>query len=112
MWRVSAPSPAVPEERSGLPADVETRVRNSSRHSGSGSVVAVNDNDAGAARRMGMLVVKSVVPGGPAMQGKLLPGDVLVSLDGELVTYFPDLEAMLDDIESGRYPSQYQCGKI
>ncbi len=84
-------------QRLGLPADVETRVRNSSRHSGSGSVVAVNDNDAGAARRMGMLVVKSVVPGGPAMQGKLLPGDVLVSLDGELVTYFPDLEAMLDD---------------
>lgn len=44
----------------------------------------------------GMLVVRQVVPGGPA-DGKLEVGDVLVKVDGEVVTEFVPLEAALDD---------------
>lgn len=43
----------------------------------------------------GMLVVRQVVPEGPAA-GKLEVGDVLVRVDGELVTEFVPLEARLD----------------
>ncbi|KAJ7570151.1 hypothetical protein O6H91_01G108300 [Diphasiastrum complanatum] len=44
----------------------------------------------------GMLVVDSVVPGGPSH--KLLePGDVLVLVNGEVVTQFLRLEVLLDD---------------
>ena len=42
-----------------------------------------------------MLVVSETVPGGPAHE-KLQPGDVLVRVDGELVTTFVPLEAILD----------------
>lgn len=49
----------------------------------------------------GMLVVSRVLPGGPA-DGKLRPGDVLVSLDGRLVDGFVDLEAVLDASVGGR----------
>lgn len=44
----------------------------------------------------GMLVVESVVPGGPAHQ-HLEPGDVLVRVNGEIVTQFLRLETLLDD---------------
>ncbi len=43
----------------------------------------------------GMLVVDSVLPGGPA-DGKLQPGDVLVRLGGRVTTAFLPLEAALD----------------
>lgn len=44
----------------------------------------------------GMLVVGETVPGGSAF-GVLMPGDVVVSLNGELLTTFLPLEALLDD---------------
>lgn len=44
----------------------------------------------------GMLVVESVVPGGPAHK-HLEPGDVLVRVNGEIVTQFLRLETLLDD---------------
>lgn len=44
----------------------------------------------------GMLTVGQVIPGG-AGDGKLEPGDILVSIANELVTDFVSLEAMLDD---------------
>ncbi|XP_057831090.2 protease Do-like 7 [Cryptomeria japonica] len=44
----------------------------------------------------GMLVVDSVVPGGPAHK-HLEPGDVLVRVNGEVVTQFLALEMLLDD---------------
>lgn len=44
----------------------------------------------------GMLVVDSVVPGGPAYR-HLEPGDILVRANGEVVTQFLRLETVLDD---------------
>ncbi|KAM7267633.1 hypothetical protein ACFE04_009799 [Oxalis oulophora] len=44
----------------------------------------------------GMLVVDSVVPGGPAHK-HLEPGDVLVHVNGEVTTQFLKLETLLDD---------------
>ncbi|XP_050227887.1 protease Do-like 7 [Mercurialis annua] len=44
----------------------------------------------------GMLVVQSVVPGGPA-DTQLEPGDVLVCVNGEVTTRFLKLETLLDD---------------
>ncbi len=44
----------------------------------------------------GMLVVATTVPGGPA-DDQLMPGDVLVSVDGQRVNHFVPLEAHLDD---------------
>ncbi|KAJ6853592.1 putative protease Do-like 7 isoform X2 [Iris pallida] len=44
----------------------------------------------------GMLVVDSVVPGGPAHK-HLEPGDVLVHVNQEVVTQFLKLETLLDD---------------
>ena len=44
----------------------------------------------------GMLVVDRVIPGSPA-DGKLAPGDILVRINGELVTEFVPLAAILDD---------------
>nr|XP_043614724.1 protease Do-like 7 isoform X1 [Erigeron canadensis] len=44
----------------------------------------------------GMLVVDSVVPGGPAHK-HLEPGDVLVRINGEVLTQFLKMETLLDD---------------
>lgn len=44
----------------------------------------------------GMLVVDSVVPGGPAHK-QLEPGDVLVRMNGEVITQFLKMETLLDD---------------
>ena len=44
----------------------------------------------------GMLVVEQVIPGGPA-EGVLAAGDILVRVNGELVSRFLPLEATLDD---------------
>ncbi len=43
-----------------------------------------------------MLVVEQVIPDSPA-DGKLQPGDILMRINGELVTEFVPLAAMLDD---------------
>ena len=42
-----------------------------------------------------MLVVDSVVPGGPA-DGLLEPGDVLIRLHGQVIVHFLPMEALLD----------------
>ncbi|CAL5369264.1 unnamed protein product [Camellia sinensis] len=44
----------------------------------------------------GMLVVDSVVPGGPA-HNLLEPGDVLVRINGDVITQFLKMETLLDD---------------
>ncbi|KAK9816755.1 hypothetical protein WJX72_004724 [[Myrmecia] bisecta] len=44
----------------------------------------------------GMLVVDSIVPGGPA-DGALEPGDALIKLDGRCICHFLPMEALLDD---------------
>ncbi|MDX1507163.1 MAG: PDZ domain-containing protein [Woeseiaceae bacterium] len=44
----------------------------------------------------GMLTVEQVIPGSPA-DGKLMPGDILVRINGKLVTEFVPLAAILDD---------------
>jgi len=44
----------------------------------------------------GILVIDSVVPGGPA-ENHLEPGDLLVRVNGEIVTHFLKLETVLDD---------------
>ena len=43
----------------------------------------------------GMLVVDQVIPNSPAA-GKIAPGDILVRVNGELITEFVPLEAILD----------------
>ena len=49
---------------------------------------------AGRAQERGLLIVR-VEDGSPAAQGGLLLGDILVSLDGQLVTDTDDLQALL-----------------
>merc|ERR1719424_908985 len=44
-----------------------------------------------------MLVVKAIVPQGPANVGGLEPGDVLLSIGGGLITRFTQLEEVLDN---------------
>ncbi len=44
----------------------------------------------------GMLTVDHVIPGSPA-DGKLAPGDIIIRVDGKLVTEFVPLAALLDD---------------
>ena len=48
------------------------------------------------ASETGMLVVESVVPGGPAYK-QLEPGDVLIRANGEVLTQFLIYETLLDD---------------
>src|SRR5688572_28165435 len=48
----------------------------------------------------GMLVVNEVLPGGPA-DGTLQPGDILVRVNGKLVSEFEPLEQVIDDSVSG-----------
>jgi len=69
--------------RLGLTVDTETEVR------------------ASFPDAVGMLVVRETVPGGPA-DGVLQAGDVLVRLNGELITTFVPLDAALDDAVGGQ----------
>ncbi|XP_074583603.1 protease Do-like 7 isoform X2 [Curcuma longa] len=59
----------------------------------------------------GMLVVESVVPGGPAHK-HLEPGDVLVHVNGEVVTQFLTLETLLDNNVEGDINLQIERGGI
>ena len=58
------------------------------------------DTEAEARRRFpkltGMIVVSKNVPGGPA-DGNLEPGDIIVRINGEFVSSFIPIEAILDD---------------
>lgn len=60
---------------------------------------------------IGMLVVGEVVPGGPA-DGALQPGDVLVRVQGRLVTDFLPLEAALDEAVGGEVELEVERGGV
>ncbi|PON77426.1 Peptidase S1C [Parasponia andersonii] len=57
----------------------------------------------------GMLVVDSVVPGGPA-HNCLEPGDVLVRMNGEVLTQFLKMETLLDDSVNRKVEIQIERG--
>ncbi|KAL6176336.1 hypothetical protein ACLB2K_052970 [Fragaria x ananassa] len=57
----------------------------------------------------GMLVVESVVPGGPAHKC-LEPGDVLVCINGEVITQFLKMESLLDDSVNQKIEIQIERG--
>jgi pro-apoptotic serine protease NMA111 len=57
----------------------------------------------------GMLVVWDVQPGSPS-DGVLEPGDILVRVNGQLVTRFEPLESVLDDAVGGNVELQLQRG--
>ncbi|XP_027334949.1 protease Do-like 7 isoform X8 [Abrus precatorius] len=57
----------------------------------------------------GMLVVDSVVPGGPGYK-HLEPGDVLVRVNGEVITQFLKLETILDDSVNQNIELQIERG--
>lgn len=77
--------------RLGLKHDTESLVRGAADSSSSNTERAERD----AFHRTGMLVVDSVLPGGPA-DGKLQPGDALVRLNGTFMTAFLPMEELLD----------------
>ncbi|KAK6913564.1 PDZ-like domain [Dillenia turbinata] len=64
---------------------------------------------ASPAGETGMLVVDSVVPGGPAHK-HLEPGDVLVRANGEVITQFLKLETILDDSVHQKIEFQIERG--
>ncbi|KAK9683122.1 hypothetical protein RND81_10G118300 [Saponaria officinalis] len=78
--------------RLGLQRDTELMVRNAS-----------------PSEETGMLIVDSVVPGGPAH--KLLEtGDVLIRVNGEVMTQFLKLETLLDDCVNQKIEFQIERG--
>ncbi|GMI73932.1 DegP protease 7, degradation of periplasmic proteins 7 [Hibiscus trionum] len=64
---------------------------------------------ASAQGETGMLVVDSVVPGGPT-HNHLGPGDVLVRVNGEVITQFLKLETLLDDSVDQKIELQIERG--
>ena len=56
-----------------------------------------------------MLTVEQVIPGSPAA-GKLQPGDILIRLNGELVTEFIPLATLLDDNVHGSIEIELERG--
>ncbi|XP_061370222.1 protease Do-like 7 isoform X2 [Gastrolobium bilobum] len=64
---------------------------------------------ASPAGETGMLVVDSVVPGGPGYK-HLEPGDVLVRVNGEVITQFLKLETILDDSVNKNIELQIERG--
>ena len=58
-----------------------------------------------------MLVVESVVPGGPA-DGALEPGDVLVRLQGAVMTRFLPMDALLDGAVGARVAVEVERGGV
>ncbi|GIL73118.1 hypothetical protein Vretimale_4727 [Volvox reticuliferus] len=77
--------------RLGLQQETERRVRN--------SISAPTPE--GPQHSTGMLVVDSVVPGSPC-GGVIEAGDVLVEVNGQVVTHFLTLEEMLDNAAQDR----------
>lgn len=65
--------------RLGLPREVEATVRKT------------------FPKATGLLVADQVVPGGPGDRAGVLPGDILLELNGQLIHEFLPLEAVLDD---------------
>ncbi|KAJ2224901.1 hypothetical protein GGF40_000406 [Coemansia sp. RSA 1286] len=65
--------------RMGLPEDIETMVRK-----------ACPDG-------VGMLIALTTLPEGPSSSAGLEPGDVLLRINGEIVTHFVMLEKFMDD---------------
>ncbi|PWA99685.1 peptidase S1C, Peptidase S1, PA clan, PDZ-like domain protein [Artemisia annua] len=59
----------------------------------------------------GMLVVDSVVPGGPAYK-HLEPGDVLVRMNGEVITQFLKMETILDDGVGQNVELEFERGGV
>jgi S1-C subfamily serine protease len=57
----------------------------------------------------GMLVVNEVLPGGPA-DGTLQPGDVLVRVNGKLVSEFEPLEQVTDELVGGTVDLELERG--
>ncbi len=57
----------------------------------------------------GMLVVDEVLPGGPA-DGTLQPGDVLVRVNGKMVSEFEPLEQVLDESVTGAVDLELERG--
>ncbi|HEX5788344.1 MAG TPA: trypsin-like peptidase domain-containing protein, partial [Woeseiaceae bacterium] len=78
-------------ERLGLTADAEQVVRTAQP------------------KQTGMLTVQQVIPNSPA-DGKLEPGDIVLSVDGELVTAFVPLATILDDKVGGTVTLDLQRG--
>jgi len=66
---------------------------------------------ASSADETGMLVVDSVVPGGPA-NNHLEPGDILVRVNGEVVTQFLILETLLDDSVGNEIDLELERGGV
>ena len=76
--------------------------------------LGLNEKTEEAARKAfpaltGMLVVNEVLPGGPA-DGTLQPGDVLVRVNGKLVSEFEPLEQVTDDTVSGSVELELERG--
>ncbi|KAG5528098.1 hypothetical protein RHGRI_028887 [Rhododendron griersonianum] len=65
--------------------------------------------DASRPGETGMLVVDSAVPGGPA-QHLLQPGDVLVRVNGKVITQFLEMETLLDDSVDHKIELQIERG--
>lgn len=93
-------------KRLGLKAETEAQVRAAQAHiistetnkiNGTSSSTSVEDSVlvAMSGRSTGMLVVDSIVPGGPS-DGFLEPGDVLIKLDGKYISDFLTMEELLD----------------
>lgn len=59
----------------------------------------------------GMLVVREVVPGGPA-EGRLSVGDVIVRVDGRLTNAFLPIESVLDDRVGGAVVFDLERGGV
>ncbi|KAL3526974.1 hypothetical protein ACH5RR_011630 [Cinchona calisaya] len=78
--------------RLGLQSETEQLVRNAS-----------------PPEETGMLVVDSVVPGGPA-HNHLEPGDVLVRMNGEVITQFLKMETLFDDSVNLKVELQIERG--
>jgi len=60
-------------------------------------------------QQTGMLTVEQVIPGSPAA-GKLQPGDILLRINGVLVTEFVPLAAMLDDMVGSEIEIEVERG--
>ncbi len=76
--------------------------------------LGLNEKTEEAARKAfpaltGMLVVNEVLPGGPA-DGTLQPGDVLVRVNGKLVSEFEPLEQVTDDGVGGTVELELERG--